>query len=77
MIMALRLDDGQGLLFENDKGDNPKRPDFKGEINIAGENISVAAWKKKGAKGKFLSLSVGEKPARSNQESTAEGDDPW
>jgi len=50
-----------GILFKNDyKDDNPKAPDYKGKINIGGEEKELAAWVKKGKNGKFLSLSVSE-----------------
>lgn len=45
-------------LFKNDKGDNPKRPDYRGEgKDLQGNNIEVAAWLKEGKKGKFMSCS--------------------
>jgi hypothetical protein len=50
-----------GILFKNDyKNDNPKAPDYKGKINVDGEEKELAAWVKKGKKGKFMSLSVSE-----------------
>jgi len=54
----------RGALFRNDKGDNPKRPDYTGKINITigDKKLSVdaklSAWVKEGANGKFLSISV-------------------
>lgn len=33
-----------GALFLNDKGDNPKRPDYKGECEIAGVKYWMSGW---------------------------------
>lgn len=33
-----------GSLFKNDKGDNEKRPDYKGSINIDGVDYWLSAW---------------------------------
>lgn len=50
-----------GVLFKNNKGDNPKRPDYTGKINIAGKEYRLACWIKTGQSGKnFLSLTVSE-----------------
>ena len=57
-----------GSISKNDKGDNPKRPDYKGAAEVDGVQYWIAAWVKDGDKGKFLSLSFdpkekkGEKP---------------
>lgn len=49
--------DGSGNLFRNDKGDNPKRPDYKGDITLGGVQYELSGWLKDGKRGKFLSLS--------------------
>lgn len=46
-----------GNLFKNDKGDNPSRPDYRGEAMLNGELVEMAAWIKEGQKGKFMSIS--------------------
>ena len=45
-----------GVLFKNDKGDNEKRPDYKGSAEIEGVQYWVSAWIREGAKGKFMSM---------------------
>ena len=41
------LSPGQYLLFNNDKGDNPKRPDLRGQLCLPdGTNAQISAWKK-------------------------------
>jgi uncharacterized protein (DUF736 family) len=49
-----------GALFKNDKGDNPKRPDYKGFYTDAeGREFWVSSWLKESKDGKkFLSLSM-------------------
>jgi len=32
------------VLFKNDKGDNPKRPDYRGKLYLAGEEYKLSAW---------------------------------
>lgn len=52
-----------GSLFKNDKGDNPNRPDYRGDICINGVVYSLSAWIKEGQRGKFMSLQATPKPA--------------
>ncbi len=49
-----------GALFKNDKGDNPKRPDYKGSfMDGQGNEFWVSSWLKVSNNGnKFLSLSM-------------------
>lgn len=49
-----------GALFKNDKQDNPKRPDYRGQINVGGTEYWISAWlrtSKKDGK-KHMGLSV-------------------
>ena len=47
----------QGVLFKNNKGDNPARPDRRGTCTINGKQYDIAGWVKEDNKGdKFLSL---------------------
>lgn len=59
----------RGVLFKNDPQGNPKRPQYRGSINVAGTDYNLSAWLKESKKtgDKFLSLSVEVKkdaPAR-------------
>jgi len=45
-------------LFKNDKGDNPKRPDYRGKLNVDGIEFTLSGWVREGANGKFISGSV-------------------
>lgn len=71
----------RGVLFKNDKGDNPNRPDMTGNLEINGTKYRVSAWNKTSSKGtEFLSFSVQEddgsrKPAAQPQQSDGGMDD--
>lgn len=51
-----------GVLFKNDKGDNPARPEYTGEIDVEGKKYRLAAWirESKTSGKKFLSLRVSD-----------------
>lgn len=50
-----------GVLFVNNKKEKETHPDFNGNIVINGVEMNLAAWKKEGKNGTFLSVSVSEK----------------
>lgn len=62
-----------GTLFKNDKGSNPARPDYTGEIDVEGKKYRLAAWIKESQKtgNKFLSLRLTE-PAQQEQPAVTE-----
>jgi len=70
-----------GALFKNDKGDNEKRPDYTGKLDVAGKEYKLSAWiKSPKAGGKpFLSLKVQlgneSKPTVPARQEIAEQDD--
>jgi hypothetical protein len=45
------------IVSQNDKGNNPKRPDYRGEVKIGPATYEVAAWKrtKQGTTKQFIS----------------------
>lgn len=53
-----------GALFRNDKGDNPKRPDYRGTLDVDGRQLRVSGWIRESKKdgSKFLSLKVEPMP---------------
>lgn len=55
--MAFEQRDNSGALFKNDKGDNEKRPDYRGDAMIGGVSYEMSAWIKDGKRGKFMSVS--------------------
>ncbi len=48
-----------GMIFKNSKT-NDNQPDYKGQVNIFGEQMDVALWVKQGAKGKYFSAKFSE-----------------
>lgn len=51
----------KGVLFTNDKGDNDKRPDYKGRGNWGGKEFELSGWKRMSKDNKpYLSLSFSE-----------------
>jgi hypothetical protein len=56
-----------GILFVNDRKKESKHPDYQGELDVDGVKYWLSGWKKQGAKGTFLSLSVKPKEDRPRQ----------
>lgn len=50
----------RGVLFKNDVRDNPKRPAYRGTINVGGTDYNLSAWIRESQKtgDKYMSLSV-------------------
>jgi hypothetical protein len=50
----------RGVMFKNDQGGNPKRPQYRGSINVDGTDYNLSAWVRESKKdgSKFLSLTV-------------------
>jgi hypothetical protein len=52
-------DTNRGVMFDNDKADNPNRPDYRGTLNVDGTEYRISAWHKKSKGGvPFISMSV-------------------
>lgn len=67
--MAYQPKEGNGALFKNDKGDNPARPDYRGDVMIGGKVYELSAWIKPlsgDSSKKFMSLSAKIKGQRSD-----------
>jgi hypothetical protein len=45
-------------LNKNDKGENLRRPDYRGKLNIDGIEFTLSGWIREGANGKFISGAV-------------------
>jgi len=39
-------------LFKNDKGDNPKRPDYRGRLTLNGVEYKVSMWERQDKQGR-------------------------
>lgn len=64
--MAYQPKDNSGALFKNDKGDNPSRPDYRGDLMVGGVLYEISAWIKplpSNAEKRFMSLSARVKQA--------------
>jgi hypothetical protein len=64
--MAYEPKDGSGALFKSDKGENPNRPDYRGDIMLGGVLYEVSGWikpKPSNPQEKFMSLSGKPKQA--------------
>jgi hypothetical protein len=62
--------EGSGALFKNDKGDNPARPDYRGDIMLGGVLYEVSGWIKplpSDPEKRFMSLSGKPKEQRQQQ----------
>lgn len=53
--------DNSGVLFKNDKQDNERAPQYKGNITVDGKDYWLSAWVKEGKSGKFMGLAVAPK----------------
>lgn len=65
--MAYQPKEGSGALFKNDKGDNPARPDYRGDVMLGGVLYEISGWIKplpSDASVKFMSLSGKPKEQR-------------
>lgn len=62
----------RGVLFDNDRKKTPTHPDMQGSLNINGVDHWFDGWWKTGAKGDFLSLSIGKPKEGAAQSPLAE-----
>lgn len=65
--MAYTHKDGSGSLFRNEKGENPARPDYRGDLMVGGVLYEISSWIKplpSDASKKFMSLSAKPKQER-------------
>lgn len=56
--MTYEHNENKGSLFNNTRKENDNHSDLTGTINVAGQVYYINAWKKQGAKGEWLSISV-------------------
>lgn len=65
--MTYQHKDGSGSLFKSDKGDNPARPDYRGDVMLSGVLYEISGWlkpKPSNPAEKYMSLSVKPKQAK-------------
>lgn len=58
------------VLFEEDKGDNPSRPDYAGPVEdyATNKNMRIAGWKRSKDGNNFMSLQISEKTGKQGGE---------
>ena len=56
--------DNSGVLFKNDKKDNERAPEYKGNIMVDGNEYWISAWIKEGKTGTFMGLAVSPRDAQ-------------
>lgn len=56
--------DNSGVLFRNDKKENDRAPDYKGNVMVDGNEYWLSAWIKEGKTGKFMGLAVSPRDAQ-------------
>ncbi len=54
-------------LFINDKGENPKRPDWSGTANLNGVEFRLSGWKRQSARGEFISGQIQTKEIKTTE----------
>lgn len=61
--MADYDNNNRGVLFKNDNKETDRQPDYKGRIDVGGQEYWLSAWIKdrKGTTQKYMSLSVGDR----------------
>lgn len=68
--MSYTPKEGSGALFKNDKGDNPARPDYRGDVMVGGVLYELSAWIKplpSDSSKRFMSISAKPKEQRGQQ----------
>jgi hypothetical protein len=66
----------RSALFKNTEKEDPKHADYRGEINVAGDEFWLKGWVKTSKKGtKFLSLSLKPKQAPAAKPQSTLGED--
>lgn len=58
----------KGVLFQNERKQSEKSPDYTGTINVNGKELRIAGWKRLSKNNKpFLSLSISEQQPKQSQ----------
>ena len=57
-----------GVLFNNDRKEQEKQPDYNGSLNVEGKEYWISGWKKNGKKVTFISLAVTPKDDKFKKE---------
>lgn len=69
--MAYEPKDMTGTLFNEKQKKSDRAPDMTGTVLLNGVTMRIAAWKKAGRSGEFLSLVISEQRARTDAPAAA------
>lgn len=73
--MSFQQKNNTGALFRSQKGDNPKRPDYRGTANVDGLDYNLSAWLQKSKKGEtYMSLKLEPKEGQQRREPGSDDD---
>jgi hypothetical protein len=64
-------DEKRGVLFKNDKGDNERRPDYRGKATLEGKEYKLSAWIREPKSGGAKFMSITFEPADAPREQAA------
>jgi len=67
--------DNSGVLFKNDKIENERSPNYKGNITVGGQDFWLSAWIKEGKGGKFMGLALSPKDQQQKAKPKSSGFD--
>jgi hypothetical protein len=68
MAESFKHKPGNGSLFKNNYKEKEQQPDFQGSIVLQdGTEQQIAGWKKEGANGPFISLSISDPYEKKDQ----------
>jgi len=62
-------------LLKNDQGDNPKRPNYTGNLNVDGIEFRISGWVREGANGISGAVAIVEAKAEERAKPAVEGAD--
>jgi len=74
--MAYEQKDNTAALFRNDKGDNDKRPDYRGDGMVNGQLVRLSAWVSTPQNGGAKYLKIKFEEPRQEQRAAPKADEP-
>ena len=68
-----QMNPGNGILFKNERKESENHPDYTGRcVRPDGVECWYSAWIKEGAKGKYMTTSIGKPVEETNREGAAQ-----
>ena len=66
---------GSGVLYKNLKKEKDSQPDYRGSMEVNGNEHWISAWIKEGKDGKYMSLAFSPKQQQAEQQAPPQEDD--